>query len=153
MLFLLQHFNFLHSCTIWKQFFRERIKHVKSNCDFFSLNTDFVSKLHIYTITITRYTPSSHLTILTFWPHLTTLRIESLSWMYILKWSYYALLQSLDFVLGVYLNMLSWLVVRKSHNFSQNLHYYNSFLPSLAQKARLIWWRPAFRKTKCVVIC
>ncbi len=48
---------------------------------------------HLY-ITITRYTPSSHLTIFTFWPHFTTLRIESLSWMYILKGSYYAFTKS-----------------------------------------------------------
>ncbi len=53
----------------------------------------------------------------------------------LLKGSYYALLQSLDFVLGVYY-MLSCLVVRKSHNFSHNLHYYNTFLLSLAQTAR-----------------
>ncbi len=55
-----------------------------------------------------------------------------------LKGSYYAVLQSLDFVLGVYYNMLSCLVVRKSHYFSHNLHYYNTFLPSLTQTARLV---------------
>ncbi len=49
----------------------------------------------------------------------------------LLKGSYYALLQSLD--LGVFKNMLS-----KTHNFSHNLHYYNTFLPSLAQTARLV---------------
>ncbi len=42
----------------------------------------------------------------------------------VLKGSYYALLQSLDFVLGVYYNMLSCFVVQKSHYFSHHLHYY-----------------------------
>ncbi len=34
--------------------------------------------------------------------------------------------------------MLSCLVVRKSHYFSHNLHYYNTFLPSLTQTAQLV---------------
>ncbi len=58
--------------------------------------------------------------------------------MIILKGYYYALLQSLDFVLGVHLNMLSYLVVRNSHNVSHYLHYYNTFLPSLTQMTRLV---------------
>ncbi len=32
----------------------------------------------------------------------------------------------------------SCLVVRKSHYFSHNLHYYNTFLPSLTQTTRLV---------------
>ncbi len=34
--------------------------------------------------------------------------------------------------------MLSYLVVRKSHYFSHNLHYYNTILHSLAQTTRLV---------------
>ncbi len=34
--------------------------------------------------------------------------------------------------------MLSCLVVQKSHYFSHNLHYYNTFLPSLTQTTRLV---------------
>ncbi len=34
--------------------------------------------------------------------------------------------------------MLSCLVVRKSHYFSHDLHYYNTFLPSLEQTALLV---------------
>ncbi len=58
--------------------------------------------------------------------------------MCVLKGSYYALLQSLDFVLGVYWNMRSYLVIRKLHYFSHNLHYYNNSLPSLTQTTRLV---------------
>ncbi len=51
-----------------------------------------------------------------------------------LTMSYYALLKSLDFVLGVYKDTLSCSVVRKSQYFSHYLHYYNTLSPQPSRR-------------------